>query len=114
MRELEVTQVVPLVGTVFSVEVVRGDTDVRVVFVDGFDGFDESLRDRQFALPHDVFPCLFEDDVHTVRRVRHGLFRVFGHGRGEVRRLLLPVVDDGVDLVGVVGPDDVLLHDVAP
>lgn len=56
----------------------------------------------------------FEDDVHTVRRVRHGLFRVFGHGRGEVRRLLLPVVDDGVDLVGVVGPDDVLLHDVAP
>lgn len=39
MRELEVTQVVPLVGTAFSVEVVRGDTDVRVVFVDGFDGF---------------------------------------------------------------------------
>ena len=50
MRELEVTQVVPLVGTVFSVEVVRGDTDVRVVFVDGFDGFDESLRGRQFVL----------------------------------------------------------------
>lgn len=106
----EVSAFVPAVRVVLIHGVGRDAGGVRVEVVDDLD---ESGRGGQLVVGDGLPPCAVEDVRYRPARVVDGAFRILGHVFRETRGLLLPVVDDRVDPVGVVAPDDVL-HDVSP
>ena len=106
----EVSAFVPAVRVVLIHGVGRDAGGVRVEVVDDLD---ESGRGGQLVVGDGLPPCAVEDVRDRPARVIDGAFRILGHVFRETRGLLLPVVDDRVDPVGVVAPDDVL-HDVSP